>query len=130
MDHLHASVAVIKLAEKAWAEGGEFSSAVNRVELNKGSFFHATDIGFMRFILHDWQIEEVLTILRNVRGAMGNSNSTLLIGECALPEHNTVGVPPAMYNIDVQRRIFFGASSPKADLSLFVSTQLDHFCLG
>jgi hypothetical protein len=67
----------------------------------------------MRFILHDWPIEEVLTILRNVRGVMGNSNSVLLIGECALPDHDTVGVPPAMYNIDVQMMVFFGGAQER-----------------
>jgi hypothetical protein len=113
--------AVINLAKKAWAEGGEFAAAANRVELKEGSFFHAMDIPkgmdgdvyLMRYILHDWQIEEVLTILRNVRGAMGNSNSLLLIGECALPDHDTVGVPPAMYNIDVQMMVFFGTAQER-----------------
>lgn len=91
------------------------------MELKEGSFFHAMDIPkgmdgdvyLMRYILHDWQIEEVLTILRNVRGAMGNSNSLLLIGECALPDHDTVGVPPGMYNIDVQMMVFFGAAQER-----------------
>jgi hypothetical protein len=115
--------AVISLAKKAWLEGGEFASAANRVELKEGSFFHAMDIPkgmdgdvyFMRYVLHDWQTDEILTILRNVHGAMGNSNSTLLIGEFALPDHDIIGVPPVMYSyyMDVQLMVFSGSAKER-----------------
>ena len=103
---------VIELAKKAYGSGGEFASAADRVELRGGSFFEAADIPrardgdafYMRYILHDWPTKETLAILRNVRAAMGGTNSTLLIGECALPDHDQVGVPPVMYQIDIQVR--------------------------
>jgi hypothetical protein len=115
---------VIELAKKAFGSGGEFASAAGRVELQGGSFFEAADIPraqdgdafYMRYILHDWPTKETLTILKNVRAAMGGTNSTLLIGECALPDHDQVGVPPVMYQIDIQvrKRAFagLGASPP------------------
>jgi hypothetical protein len=115
--------AVISLAKKAWAEGGEFASAANRVELKEGSFFHAMDIPkgmdgdvyFMRYVLHDWQTDEILTILRKIHGAMGNSNSTLLIGEFLLPDHDIIGVPPVIYSyyMDVQLMVFSGSAKER-----------------
>jgi len=70
------------------------------------------DVYFMRYVLHDWQTDEILTILRNVHGAMGNSNSTLRIGEFALPDHDIIGVPPVMYSyyIYVQMMVFSGSA--------------------
>ena len=40
--------------------------------------------------------------------AIGAANATLLIGECALPDHDTIGVPPVMYQIDIQMMGAFG----------------------
>ena len=45
---------------------------------------------------------DALKILRNVRAAMGGAKATLMIGECALPDHDVVGVPPVIYQIDMQ----------------------------
>jgi hypothetical protein len=107
---------VIKLATQAWSDSGEFSSVASRVKLQAGDFFQASSIPaaadgdcyFMRYILHDWPSEETLTILRNVRAAIGSARATLLIGESALPDHDKVGVPPVMYQIDVQMMAHFG----------------------
>ena len=112
---------VIALAKQAFGPGGEFGSAAGRVELKGGSFFEASDIPlaqdgdvfYMRYILHDWPTKESLSILKNVRAAMGGSNSTLLIGECALPDHDTVGVPPVMYQIDIQMMTAFGEAQER-----------------
>ena len=35
---------------------------------------------------------------------MGDAKATLVVGECALPDHDVVGVPAAMYSIDLQVR--------------------------
>ena len=67
----------------------------------------------MRYILHDWPLKESLSILRNVRAAMGATNATLLIGECALPDHDSVGVPPVMYQIDIQMMVAFGEAQER-----------------
>lgn len=112
---------VIELASKAWGPSGEFSSAAGRAQLKAGSFFEAKDIPpaqdgdafYMRYILHDWPLKESLSILRNVRAAMGATNATLLIGECALPDHDSVGVPPVMYQIDIQMMVAFGEAQER-----------------
>lgn len=101
---------VIKLAEAQWSGAGPFAGAAERAELVGASFFDkgalppamAGDAYYMRYILHDWPTDEATSILRNVREAIGSTGATLLIGECAIPDHDTVGVPPVMYQIDIQ----------------------------
>jgi hypothetical protein len=115
---------VIELAKKAWGSAGEFSGAAGRVKLQAGDFFEASSIPkgldgdcyFMRYILHDWPLNETLAILRNVRAAMGSASATLLIGECALPDHDKVGVPPVMYQIDVNMMSHFGNAQERTPL--------------
>lgn len=68
---------------------------------------------YMRYILHDWPTQQALDILRNVRAAIGSANATLLLGECALPDHDTVGVPPAMYQVDIQMMALFGEAQER-----------------
>jgi hypothetical protein len=112
---------VIELAKKAWGNGGEFTAAAGRVKLQAGDFFQASSIPiakngdgyYMRYILHDWPLKEALTILRNVRAAIGAANVTLLLGECALPDHDKVGVPPVMYGIDVLMMAVFGGAQER-----------------
>ena len=86
-----------------------------------GSFFETGslpagkdgDAFLMRYILHDWPTKDVVTILKNVRVAFGSANATLVIGESALPNHDKVGVPPAIYNIDVQMMVAFGEAQER-----------------
>lgn len=109
---------VIELAKKAWAKGGPFGAGceASRVSFAPGSFFDESaipkakdgDAYYVRNILHDWPLAECIQILKNLRKAMGGKNTTLLIGECALPEHDVVGVPPIMYAIDIQMMAAFG----------------------
>mmetsp|Transcript_22244 Transcript_22244/g.70635 ORF Transcript_22244/g.70635 Transcript_22244/m.70635 type:complete len:160 (+) Transcript_22244:727-1206(+) len=90
----------------------------------QGAFFEASTIPsgrdgdgyYMRYILHDWPTEEALAILRNVRTAIGSANATLLIGECALPDHDTIGVPPVMYQIDIQMMSAFGEAQERTPM--------------
>ncbi len=115
---------VIKNAELAWSKGGDFRDASDRVSFVSGSFFEPEtipkamdgDAFYMRYILHDWSTDEVLTILRNLRTAMGSAKVTLLIGECALPDHHTVGVPSIMYDIDMQMMAVFGEAQERTPL--------------
>ena len=44
---------------------------------------------------------------------MGSARATLLIGESALPDHDKVGVPPVMYQIDVQMMAHFGSAQER-----------------
>ena len=63
----------------------------NRCELVAGNFFDAVPAGadayMMRHIIHDWDDEKSLTILRNCHQAM-SSNGKLLIVESVIPLGN------------------------------------------
>jgi hypothetical protein len=60
-----------------------------RCELTPGSFFLSVPAGgdayMLRNVLHDWDDDHVLTILRNCRAAM-EPDAVLLISEVILPE--------------------------------------------
>lgn len=114
---------VVANAKKAWAPegGGRYHRQASRVTFVEGSFFDGAslpkardgDAYYMRYILHDWSTAKVLEILKNVRSSMGDAEATLLIGECALPDHDTVGVPAVMYNIDMQMMAAFGEAQER-----------------
>jgi hypothetical protein len=61
----------------------------DRVELVGGSFFDAVPAGgdgyLLSNVIHDWDDEHVLVILRNVRAAAGE-DATLLLSEWVLPD--------------------------------------------
>ena len=117
---------VVEMAERAWKNEEEpfskpssksGSAPLSRVSFRKGDFFQMAsfpearenDLFFLRNILHDWDAAGVKKILANVRGAIGDTkDSTLLIGECAMPERSVVGAPPVMYNIDLHMMAAFG----------------------
>lgn len=112
---------VISIASEKW-ETGEFSSASDRVELKSGDFSKPSDVPaaaegdayLLRYVLHDWPGDKALEILKSIRSAMGTTtNTTLLIGECAIPDHDVVGVPPVMYQIDIQMMAFFGVAKER-----------------
>ncbi|QDT44465.1 Multifunctional cyclase-dehydratase-3-O-methyl transferase TcmN [Gimesia alba] len=69
----------------------EQSGLGDRCGLIGGSFFESVpqgaDVYFMRHIIHDWDDEKSLTILRNCRAAMPE-NSKLLIVESVIPAGN------------------------------------------
>ena len=62
----------------------------------------------LRYILHDWDSASVDTILKNIRAAMGNSSSTLVVGECAMPDRDTLSPVAPVYGIDMQMMAIFG----------------------
>jgi hypothetical protein len=61
-----------------------------RVERVGGSFFDGVPAGgdgyLLSNVLHDWDDEHALHILRNVRVAMGERDATLLLSEWVLPD--------------------------------------------
>jgi len=63
----------------------------NRCDLVSGSFFESVPEGanayMMRHIIHDWDDEKCLTILRNCHAAM-SSDSRLLVVESVIPSGN------------------------------------------
>lgn len=102
---------VVELAKTHWAPGAAYADAGGRVAFAAGDFMAREtglpkakdgDVYLLRYILHDWSDPEVLTILRAVRAAIGSTNAKLVIGESAMPDHDTIGVPAEIYNIDMQ----------------------------
>jgi len=102
---------VIENAKTAWQTEKAFnvSTAKSRISFESGSFFDSVPVArekgdafLMRYILHDWAPEEVKRILANVRRAMDGKEATLLIGECAMPNHDQTAVPPTIHSIDMQ----------------------------
>lgn len=79
------------------AEGARHAVAAagltRRCSVEDGSFFESVppdgDAYLMKTVIHDWDDEEALTILRNVRSAIAD-DGTLLLFELVLPE----GAPP------------------------------------
>jgi hypothetical protein len=109
---------VIANANHLWNEaGGAYNDGTQeRLTMIQGSFFDASaipeaqdgDVYHLRYILHDWDDEECLAILKNIKAKMGDKDATLLIGESAVPDRHTVGVPATMYHIDMQMMSVFG----------------------
>lgn len=69
----------------------EAAGLLDRCELTGGNFFESiladADAWFMRHIIHDWNDEKSLTILRNCHAAMPE-NGKLLIVESVIPKGN------------------------------------------
>jgi trans-aconitate methyltransferase len=74
-----------------------------RCRLVPGNFFESVpeggDVYFLSNIVHDWDDERALQILKNCRTAM-NPSAVLLLLEAVMPEH---GTPPeaAMYDVNM-----------------------------
>ncbi|MDQ6655349.1 MAG: methyltransferase [Verrucomicrobiota bacterium] len=80
----------------------------DRVELASGDFFQAVpagaDLYTMKHIIHDWDDERSITILRNIRSAMDPAGKVLII-EMVVPEGNT---PSASKFLDLQMLVMEG----------------------
>lgn len=61
-----------------------------RVRVESGSFFDAVPAGgdayLLKHIIHDWPDEQAVTILQNIRAALGHDGTVLLV-EFVIPEH-------------------------------------------
>ena len=111
---------VLENAKPLWnSSGGAFNDGTQeRVHMVAGDFFQTGSIPvgqdgdayLMRYILHDWGEEEVIQILSNLHSSMKGKKTTLLIGECSIPDRDTVGVPSAMYKIDMLMMNIFGGA--------------------
>ena len=109
--------AVIDNALQYWSveEGLYHDGTEKRLEMVTGSFLEDNqipvaqdnDVYYMRYILHDWNKEDCVTILNNIKTAMKGKKATLMIGECAIPDRDNVGIP-AMHKIDMQMMNIFG----------------------
>ena len=67
------------------------ANIADRVEVVEGSFFDGVPVGgdayVLKNIIHDWQDDEALRILRHVRAAAGPRATVLLI-ELVIPKHD------------------------------------------
>ncbi len=76
---------------------------LDRCQLVPGNFFESIpsggDVYVLSLILHDWDDQAALKILRNCRGAMQPSN-TLLILESVVPPHGTPS-PAALFDVNM-----------------------------
>ena len=58
-----------------------------------GSFFERVPVGgdayIMKHIIHDWDDDRALTILRHIRAAMGPKRGRVLLVESVIPPGNT-----------------------------------------
>jgi hypothetical protein len=80
----------------------------SRVELASGDFFQSVPAGadayLMKHIIHDWDDEQSIRILQNIRSAM-NKNGKVLIIEMVVPEGNEPSLPKIM---DIQMLVTEG----------------------
>ena len=89
-----------------------------RVTFHAGDFFDAKtipdfqddDCVFLRYILHDWNDEDTIRILSNIRSKIGNKKVTVLIGESAMPNRDSIGQPATIHDIDMTMMVLFGAA--------------------
>eukprot|EP00884_Botryococcus_braunii_P008292 jgi/Botrbrau1/17464/Bobra.0054s0051.1 len=84
---------VIERAKKIWAGDQAKAALLPRVKFVSGSFFEADtlpkaesskEVYSMRLILHDWDDDDCVKILRSVRQAIGTSGASLLIIDTVL----------------------------------------------
>jgi SAM-dependent methyltransferase len=84
---------VVEEARRALAH----SHAGSRIEFAAGDFFESVpdggDLYILKWIIHDWDDDRALRILRNVRRAMALRARVILI-ETVLPEPNTPALGP------------------------------------
>ena len=75
--------------ERSRARIGEAGLA-ERIELAGGSFFEAVpagaDLYLMKSIIHDWEDEDAVAIMKNIRTAAGDGGAHLLLVERRLPD--------------------------------------------
>ena len=89
-----------------------------RVAFYDGDFFDAKaipefqdgDCVILRYILHDWNDEDATKILKSIRSKIGSKKVTVLIGECAMPNRDSIGQPAVIHNMDLQMMVMFGGS--------------------
>jgi hypothetical protein len=86
----------------------EAAGVASRLELVAGDFFEAVpsdaDAYMMKYILHDWNDDEALTILRNIHRA-ASPGARLLILDPIIRPGNAVDVGKLM---DLQMLVFYG----------------------
>lgn len=92
----------------------ETAGVENRVEKVSGDFFESVPAGadtyIMKHIIHDWDDEESIKILKNIHSAM-NPDGKVLIIEMVVPEGNE---PSPAKILDIQMLMFTGGKERTA----------------
>ena len=91
----------------------------NRITFCPGDFFKVETIPkirngdciILRYILHDWDDHKARHILRNLRLAIDDKRVSLLIGESAMPDRDSVGTE--VHTIDMIMLAYFGGASER-----------------
>jgi hypothetical protein len=69
----------------------EAAGLADRCETVAGDFFKSVPEGgdayVMKWIIHDWDDERAITILKNIRNQMGRSGKVIIV-DCVVPENN------------------------------------------
>lgn len=100
---------VIDQTEISW--GKYHSNISSRVHLHRGSFFDGEsfpsledgDVLSLRNILHDWNDTTCITILSNIRQAIGTKHVTLAIVDIVIEPHDLIA---QKYIIDLHMHVF------------------------
>ncbi len=93
----------------------EKTGVANRVELVSGDFFTLVpgggDCYIMKHIIHDWDDERSIRILKNIGAAM-NAGAKLLLAEMVVPGEN---IPHPSKTLDVLMMLVEGGMERTAD---------------
>lgn len=105
---------VISKSQNIWVERAAKNELNGRYELLPGSFldqdtlpsFQDGDCVLMRMILHDWSDKDSVTILKNIRKAIGTKKVSLSLVECVLIADGPISVH---YVFDLHMKVIFNA---------------------
>jgi SAM-dependent methyltransferase len=92
------------------AKKGALARYGDRVETSGGDFFESVPVGgdlyLLKFILHDWDDDHSVKILRNVRRAIARDGK-LAVVEIVLPPHNEPHIGPL---VDLNMMVMTGGN--------------------
>ena len=110
---------VIQMAMTKNAENEEINDVIHKIGYFGGDFFDETkmpeiedgDVLMMRHILHDWSDADSLRILQTLRAVIGDKKASLLIGECAMPDRDQLGISEFgnVHRMDLEMMVSFAA---------------------
>src|SRR5207244_2150993 len=106
LDHVtagaEARIAKVGLSERCSAIGGDFFKSVPA----------GGDAYILKNVIHDWNDEAALKILKNVRAAIGPKRGKLLLVEFVLPPANQPGIGKV---VDIQMLLLTGGRERTED---------------
>jgi len=102
--HLHGVLYDTKKVTDQARKGIEDAGLTSRCEIIAGDFFSnvpsGADTFLLRRIIHDWDDEKSIKILKNCRQAMNDNKGKLLLAETII-EHGNAPSPGKFYDLDM-----------------------------